>query len=656
MDSSVFAAYTQYFLICTLILAVAYLLGSLIKSFLFIQISNDNLDKSVRLFFGLLLMISAFALIVTGFQSIFIIVLIVFLFYLLSLKKTKKWNRLDIKYNFEVGDLILLLCLFFLNAFYLIPHNGNLYPGYFGDYFFYSDVADSLLNYKTENIFRSSNTILPTIYSPYHYFDIWFTALLSFFSKKASIVLYLTVVSTLLQLLLSWTILSFFKTRKTYVYLLVIIFFASNFKSIVPLELFSSFIPILSAYAKYHSFELLIKSLPCIVVFLYILYIYINRKGYLYVPFLCSLLLVFNIANVFFAAYILLFHFIIYHSKCQKNIIALFAAILSFIFVPLFYFYISSEYKLDTFFSIEKLNVTEIVLAIKMSIGVIFAFTAFYFPILLIVLYYLHRSKQFIKSTWKIAISFILLFFSILLTASFIHIFQKDGMQFFTNTAWVVLGTILFMVFVKCVQLLDKENLFFNKSIPLKIGIYILFLAVVYYKLNTNIKRSVFYGQEQVDQNYLHQIKEVLEKDQSQLIRVGSFFKEEDYLKDHKVFYSFNPLGSYLKLLSPNVEVLNLTSYEMHLFGPNDYVRKTANLDFATVFIKQQTSHLPTFNESVDYIHLIMKKYNLKYLIFSDDQVMVKYRFASYLKKNDMIVKKKIENTKYGETFYVLEQ
>ncbi len=189
MLNSIFANFNPLYLIFIIstLWVVNYSIGHFIYTLFFTKLNIKPLSiLFVKIFFGITTSITLFALYHTDFNTVFLFAFILINMVFTDRQKNTYNKILQIEYReLTIVIIINLLLLFGAYYFYYIYSNGAI----FGDNQFYATIATVIANTGVEgtNLDWTSTTLQTT---PYHYAEIWQTALLIKLFKVNSIVAY----------------------------------------------------------------------------------------------------------------------------------------------------------------------------------------------------------------------------------------------------------------------------------------------------------------------------------------------------------------------------------------------------------------------------------------------------------------------------------
>jgi len=187
---SLFLLYLQYFLVFFIIILIVTFSGNLIYNFL--SPKRNSTKKYAELLYSLLIglvcYVTSFSLIATGFKTINILFILLFLLYLHRIKYHFNWSKAIIKDSALFIKKNLLFILIFSLLFYLYEAIWYFKPGEFHliipfvDYVDMYNISQIISQTGQENNkYLISNYYYPQFHgiSPYHFFELWLNGFLS---------------------------------------------------------------------------------------------------------------------------------------------------------------------------------------------------------------------------------------------------------------------------------------------------------------------------------------------------------------------------------------------------------------------------------------------------------------------------------------------
>lgn len=196
--------YFQFFFIAFFLVILFFLLGQFILCFF--KPKDNFITNSLSIVIGLFSTVFIYAIVRTCFNSIFSIGIIVLLIcFLFAKAKSKHKFKFIFPSTKFIGVLaILLLVVSLLQFFRYDVFNHNLSPIGELDDPIYITIAEQMNLQGIESYLILNNTFSSDIYSqhaPYHYFDLWFIALLQNIGELKPIDSYLFIYTPIFSLL-----------------------------------------------------------------------------------------------------------------------------------------------------------------------------------------------------------------------------------------------------------------------------------------------------------------------------------------------------------------------------------------------------------------------------------------------------------------------
>ena len=209
MDITFFLKYYGFtIIIATLIYSIGHL------SLLLVKQDHSNTAKllSLKLFTGTIVLVSLFAIFKTHGNTIYSGLLLMLLFILHYYKRTQKIALTYIQQNamfFEFKEMLyfLVTIILILPLFqFIFSYSHDRLPVVILDYSYYSAVSNSLLKKGIESSYYYNNmpgNTFETVPVFYHYFELWFAALVkTIFNIRALYALVLVVQPLLFSLII----------------------------------------------------------------------------------------------------------------------------------------------------------------------------------------------------------------------------------------------------------------------------------------------------------------------------------------------------------------------------------------------------------------------------------------------------------------------
>ena len=202
--------YIIHFSICVAALALIILFGIIFKAFIAFESNTTYSNLQSNLLFGLILSTTLYSIFHTSGVTINILLIFIGILFC-KFKRPKLSNKIKIheitRGFFSQIGIVTLFCLpFFTFEFYYFVKNGefNFIITHL-DFNDYAIISNSISEFGNENRYYTLNAFYPNDYkgvTPYHYFELWFSILLSksFFISpvKALILVSFPVLKTIL--------------------------------------------------------------------------------------------------------------------------------------------------------------------------------------------------------------------------------------------------------------------------------------------------------------------------------------------------------------------------------------------------------------------------------------------------------------------------
>ena len=178
-------SFFSYYFIAIITAIIVYIIGHI--SLIFVEQDHENTAKSfsLKLFSGVIVLVSLFAIIETRGNTIFcgLFIILIFIFYFLI-----NTNKISFSYvhqnifSFEFKEYLyfLLLLIVFLSAFHFLFGLNHANPDGICDFSYYAAVGNSMLHNGIEtndfyiNLNGNQHSSAPTFY---HYFELWFAVI-----------------------------------------------------------------------------------------------------------------------------------------------------------------------------------------------------------------------------------------------------------------------------------------------------------------------------------------------------------------------------------------------------------------------------------------------------------------------------------------------
>jgi len=614
-------------------LSLAWITGALLKIVFRFDPEDDILfDTFTKLVLGLFFITTAYAIVVTGFNTVLIGLILLSVLYLLRTRNREKTGSVfkkhfNIKYFKSFSIALLIGFLFFVFQglfFYNTPYN-NLPHGDCTGYYY------KIINFLSLNGVEglSKALYLITDYkdypTPYHYPELWLSALISKAFKVLSVESYTIAVHSILGTTLALGMLSL--SRNIFKSILLQIF-AFLFIFVSGISLYD-LLPQTSSYlfAIGWNPKLIIVS----IFFVWFSILLINKNKYFYYP-----LLVLPILNIGSAPAVLtaLAFFTVYRILFKKkdcfNTKSIFVdTIFCGLFIMLFYLLNSGSSasgdlnltSITTGLSIDKLK------PFKIAGGTVFIIIAIYFLYIIPIVPILFSSYRKQIFTNLKQINYHLLFF-VLFTVfglfywSCTHPFNQS-MQFFYMASLLYLNILIFIIYAKVFQVLKefKYKYFYAFNV--------LICLLLLYNICT-LHKTPFYKFQKITDlysiEYLSSLQQKLEENKNNEIQMIAYLSSEGNLRDYWNALVTSPNDVSLPMFTEDYYIINMTCFNIPINDFDDINKQRIislieNSAFYN-FVKKQNIKDHSQKQIEELQYKFIKENNIKYILLDPNTVL----------------------------------
>ncbi|HNQ67629.1 MAG TPA: hypothetical protein PKN32_04575 [Bacteroidales bacterium] len=616
-------------LIC---LSLAWIIGALTKIVFRFEPEKDFLfDTFIKLVLGLFVIITVYAIIVTGFNTILIGLILLSVLYLYRCRKRENaegvfkkhfniiyFKALSIALSFGVLFFVFQGLFFYNSPYNNLPH-GDCTGYYYKIINFLSlDGVEGL----SKSLYLVTDQCSPT---PYHYGELWLASLISRVFDVLSVESYTIAVHSILGTILVLGMISLsrliFKSFILQIFAVLFIFVSGIS--------FYNFMPQTSSYlfAIGWNPKLIIVS----IFFVWFSILLINKNKYFYFPLL--ILPILNIGSapavltalVFFAVYRILFK-----KKDCFNAKSIFVdTIFCGLFIMLFYFLNSgssasgdlSLTNIITGLSIDKLK------PFKITGGTVIITIAIYFVYLIPIvpiLFSSYRKQIFINLK---QINYHLLFF-VLFTVfglfywSCTHPFNQS-MQFFYMASLLYLNILIFIIYAKVFQVLKE----------FKYKYFYVFNFIICLLLLFNIctlSKSPFYKFQKVTDlyslEYLSRLSQKLEENKKNEIQMIAYLSSEENLKNYWNALVTSPNDVSLPMFTEDYYIINMTCFNIPIKDFDEINKQriitTMQPSAFYIFVKNQNIKDLSQQQIEEMQQMFIKKNNIKYILLDPNTTL----------------------------------
>jgi len=547
-----------YSLVSFLSLLIFYLLGGIVFNILKIGIQEPYLKLFAHLLCGIIVSVFFYSIAITQGNTVFMGLLIPGLF-LFSLYNSKQKVSERLLKTLTLPPTIIILCSIVLlavcgyNLFFIwdtVHHNlvppetDMVFYSRVSAYLNFSGIESSYLDYFNANNPR-----------PYHFFELWITALTGRFSGLNTVVLQQVSVGSILFLILFSGGLAFVSSvKKITIFDIVICLFLPFLHGIRIQALPDIF---------FHRHDFFFFTNPLNHAKLYIVSILFLASGILFLKqrtdMALLILLVGCIANISlitsFPMVIILMTLV---TRMENKIKVIAASVLTILFVYLFY-----SINKTTELMIESPPLMYMIKSTFTSFGnfkIVFDNTAksiteivlIFFPVFIALYLIWKRDKAITKLLIPMTLLVIIIFFVSDAIWS-VFLIKSDSIQLFTNIGIPIVNTYFFIVLIILIRQLNSWKL------------NMIYLAIIIWGVlclqdtNQNLQRLKNQALNRYSQEYLQAVKDELKTLNNQGGHLCKFTGTYDMFAIKFMVYSYKP---YLVMMKNNLNITLLQSTE----------------------------------------------------------------------------------------------
>lgn len=579
---------------------------------------KKNIREDDLLFFvfkstilGILFYVTIFAIYQTKFNSIFAgVILLTILYLLYSRFENKNIPNKIVDILPKTKELILFIALLIVSVVYFIIQTSlfynyplNNFPPM--DFLFYARVIQNLTQIGVET---TSNAISPFVYSktatPYHYVDLWFSALFCKVFSVKSMEAYVVISTSICSSLLIIGMISIVKSITSNKFLIII----------AALAVYVTYFDFSNWLGGFASMTWANMSNPKFMfvglVFIWSINEYLKNKKYKSYLFVLLLLPIFNILIApplyFSLGSIVLFCFL--KNKTNTNIILLGSVILSALFIFLFYHFNPSEssLKIEPLSIINKsLHFSFLYKLFDVAKDVFISYAIFWLPLILMIIIQKNEVKQLFKENRQLFFVIILLVLFGLFTWIFLYDLY-DSFQFFFLT---LLGFSL----ISIVNLILLYSILRNKLLKRLMLLYIFAICVFFTYNMYQVPGFYIYTSNPNSPEYVEQVMNKISK-KNNFNYIGANIKSP--IEQQSSRNSYGQLSNYF---ISNYDEINTVSLNPNTSFGNKNENKIVSYDTDPSpfmdFINTKTEGARL--EDIQYEYIIENK--IDYLILGKD-------------------------------------
>lgn len=624
---------------------VCYLAGYLILlKLLRVKQNNTYLNIALCLLLGKILFLTTTAFIVSRFQTLYLVLIIIAVFLYYSRSKNVVQQNNTIQYNKFLSVFLVASLIFFFRFYFLAQSNFLGYPD--RDFFVYAYNSNYLLDVGKENASLDYINTEGLGATPYHYFELWTTVGIKAIFQLNPLYSLLLIVYSLGTTLVYISLRAFIdilaqkldKSLKNY---------QKDFFALLSLFVSGFFLKLYTQVDFMANAGIFAQSVFAINQKFYYIYIFIllslvfflkNAKRTAILLLLCLPIIHISTAFAIIPTVFLYTSWQVFRKNSKQNWINVCIPILVSLSIVLFYYFASGNVESHVSTDVGGLGkkystLFEIKTSINIILGTIIQVTLLFLPIILlaVVLIYQNFKNIFIFSNDYILI-YCLIPIIALIAWSALHILS-GSIQIFTNISSILLN--IFSILIFFIAILSAKKYF---SLP-SLLIWIFMVA-------NNFLQSYEYNftQQKQQQDYLTSIKKYSKK----LSKIGVYLlAKEDYI-GFSFLHNSVPVGKYVMFFNHDTYPTSISPHVMPF--SNDKLLATYQKEgqVSTPFYqyvekqKRNKQFVSIEQSQVDFI----KAFQVNYLITTKNVVLSE--------KLQQLVDKKIVDKKSREHFYLL--
>lgn len=640
-----FLSQLAYPILALIFLMLFYLLGMYYHRIFKISYSNEPSHLSIfsNIIIGIITVITVYSILITKGHTVSWIYVLLLIFYSFYAKKIKPNSSLEqaAKLNYlQLAVALLFVCALLFAVYLSSVFDGRLkiYTDTFCDYQFYAKTC-FFLNKGFESVSQCDNLFLGSTIMPYHYFELWISALIINVLPVSSQIAVSIVTPIILGITAYLGIVSFAKKVSVLSYsiaLLLLFFTISNF--------ISNYLDRLG-YGIGHNGGLVIsvilsyKTYPTFIFMIFALHV-IDFRRYelslillLFIPITSIALLPTIVPFVLLATTILYFKS---NERYELNVFLFFFA-LYIVLLLLYQFYIWNPLSTNLVFHFSNIfNQPFVLISLK--------FILCSLPVLALALLLINKSISDVNVRKIVIYSFFTLLLFSFLVVSFLG-GSYDIIQFFSNLFIPLLVTFSSLIFIRYQ---------FKKNI-----VTVLFSIVLLFMISNifSVKRSAdSFRYNKVDPEFVQKVIEELKSEKN----VYCGFIHSKTMYSHFYMHSISKvfgIAEIVNLHRNNYVEIGLSDFTALDWLQNRYegTKLTRNFGLARIpegtfykfveFSKQRNTFKSIADSQLDFI----RKCNLTYIYIQND-ADIPTQLANHIQ---LIVS---ENSKIGYSFYKIRK
>jgi hypothetical protein len=651
--------YFLYFLISIFFLySVGFFLRYVIRDFLCgVSFIKDFFYASAL---GLIAVVTIYAIVISGFKTVFIGVITIGVFYIWYLKSHKSqtlhspWSLASLKPN--IKEIFIIVTLSFLcfewEAYFFIRNDVFHYNIPMVDIAFYSRIATFLNHAGVESTYNYDIFFddIKSRFDLYHFFELWITAFLSkIFDTPAQVIHLLLTIPYFIFLFTVGIASSLIEKFNLAGFIVVALAVASLFLTELNFEFYKDIYYM--RYAEYitgsliYSISKKLGPFYLVVLLFFILYIEKRKVEALLILLLLPLMTIVTLPTIYIGFGIGVTALLIYGYINKKIFVLLIGvAAVNLLIVAVLYFTINRGYSssgiggnsISELFN--QLSIIILITRLKLMIGttaqvvILFGLHLFLFLLLCEV-----KKIKFSQVVIILLIISGITFSGLLLWAILLGMPNSNQLYIYITICFFQIGFIFIFIEMFNKKILNQQNMLKNYVFFIFLSLLIAYNIQYYYQK----QNFSFYRFDNVyTSNYLLQVNNIIHH-HKKIDRVASYIDSISY-NNHfiKDAVHMMRLGDYLGLMTNNLSPISINDTEL----PAGLNMKIAKSVFSLPFYQyaQNYPHLPITQVQENF----MRKYKMPYLIVSKHKNIDDW---------NLIIKQTVVDEKTGERFIVLD-
>ncbi len=658
-----------YFLSLIAILILVNSIGKITLCIINIKPEKKFFRIFLELVSGVIILVFIYSVIKTKFLTVnilFLFLIVSYIFFIAQKKITlpsKKCLSDSFRTLFKDIIFVLIPCslpFFLFEMNYLYPVSGIRFPH--ADYFFYSELSDSLNNFGKENLWTSRNILFPDHFKgiqPYHYFELWLNAFISKLFHFPSIYSLLLISYPCLNCIVFIGLIALWESFQNVKPLSVVFIFILLLTNAVSFDFFNTIIDDYNGITQLHCslFSLWGKKYsPVYIFFILFLLLYIKDKKIEAFVVLSSLQIVtvLLLPGVFFCVFLFLllnkFHHT-FSSKDNRKLLIFYTIFIFLFFILYFIFgyfeknstsdYLSEGSFLNTLLSdFTNMNHYKYLFGIMMyrSVRYFLSYAPYIIIAVVILTIFFKRDIHLLK-----LIILVMLCNVVGLFAFGFALEVSNSWQFFSTT-FIFINCLLIYIFMLGFDKLIQSQ---NKTKKYLLGF--CFIALILLNIRNSYKNNLELSYSFKTKYSDKYISSVLDETGNQsFLTCAALYSMNDYKKN--VFYEYlfvEKPGRASQLVYGYRDMIDINNFLLFdsiptMINTDKYYILNSSFYLFTKKQKDDQTFVSYEKSQVDFINT----YNIKYIFATKDAPV-----------SDLLLtktRKKIVDSLSGERFYII--